>query len=233
MSDLKVNFSYPIVVLDTETGGTNPDPVIDWNLNVDTSTTGQELRGKVRTPPAPILELAAIVLDPITLKETGHFHSFCGPRKGESVDGLLKRCHPKALEVNGFGSGERKEALRSAPTMKDALLDWVNWLKFGNNNLTRPSRFIPCGQHVRFDIDMINSACVREGIDFEIASQPLELITFSMLYFGLPSTGAVANYKLSVMSEALGISTEGAHTALADVRMTAQCLRLYLKRFTA
>lgn len=232
MSELKVNFSYPVVVLDTETGGINPDPIIDWNLNVDTSVPGTKIHGEVKVPPAPVLELASIVVDPITLEELDSFHSFCGPAEGESVEELLNRCHPKALEVNGFGTGERRKALETAPTMKEAINNWVTWLKFGNNNLTRPSRFLPCGQHVRFDIDMINAACVREGIDFQIMSQPLELITFSMLYFGLPNTGAVANYKLSVVAEALGISTKEAHTALADVRMTAQCLRSYLKLFT-
>jgi len=119
--------------------------------------------------------------------------------------------------------------LAEGPPIKEALERWAHWTKLGG---VRYQRFIPCGQNVRFDIDMINSACRREGVDFQIRAQPLELIAFSMLYFALPDTGTVANYKLETVSECLGISTKGAHTALADVRMTAECMRTYFKKFT-
>lgn len=234
MSDLRVNFSYPIAVFDTETGGLEPEPIIDWNLDVDVSKSGQLVQGVVKTPAAPILELAAVMLDPVSLEEISSFHTYCGPNKGETVEQLLQRCNPEALAVNGFDSGERKKALSSAPPLEEALQNWINWLRAGTDSHGRyPKKFIPCGQNVRFDINMLNSSFRREGIDFQLKSQPLELIGFSMLYFGLPNTGSVARYSLEVVAQALGISIDDAHTALADVRMTAKCLKTFVKAFTS
>lgn len=231
----KVNLSYPIVVFDTETGGLSGSAQVEWNLNVDLSKVGQEVIGIVRKPPAPILELAAVLLNPITLEEEDHFHTYCGPDEGESLEGLLARCDAEALAKNGFDAGDRQQALESAPPMKKALENWIKWLRVATDSKhhERPSKFIPCGQNVRFDINMLNSAFQREGIKYALRTQPIELINFAMIYFGLPHTGSVARYKLEVVAEALGISTEGAHTALADVRMTAQCLRTFLDEFTA
>jgi DNA polymerase III epsilon subunit-like protein len=234
MKESKINFSYPIVVFDTETGGLNGAPQIEWDLTIDTSKVGQELKGVVKTPPAPILELAAVVLNPVTLEEEDHFHTYCGPDKGESLEGLINRCDAEALAVNGFDSGDRQESLRNAPPIEQALHDWLKWLRRGTDSRRElhPNRFIPCGQNVRFDIEMLNASFHREGIPYNIQWQPLELIGYSMLYFALPHTGAVARYKLEVVAESLGISTEHAHTALADVRMTAQCLRLFINEFS-
>jgi len=234
MSNLRVNFSYPIAVFDTETGGLEPDPVIDWDLTTDVSKPGQKVEGKVKIPAAPILELAAVILDPVSLEEISSFHTYCGPAEGETVAQLLDRCSPEALEVNGFDSGKRREALKTAPSQKAALQSWVDWLITNTDSRGRyPKKFIPCGQNVRFDINMLNSSFRRAGIDFQLKSQPLELIGFSMLYFGLPNTGSVARYSLEVVAQALGISIDDAHTALADVRMTAKCLKTYVKAFTS
>jgi DNA polymerase III epsilon subunit-like protein len=80
---------------------------------------------------------------------------------------------------------------------------------------------------------MINSLCMRTGVDFQFRTNHiLELIAYSLIYFSLPNTGTVANYKLTTICECLGIPTDEAHTALADVRMTAECLRIFLEEFT-
>ena len=231
----RVNFSYPIVVFDTETGGLSSSAQVRWNLNVDLSKTGEKITGEVLKPPAPILELGAVLLNPITLEEEDSFHTYCGPNDGESLEGLISRCDAEALKVNGFDSGERRDALASAPPMKEALENWIKWLRKATDSKhhNMPRKFIPCGQNVRFDIDMLNSAFQREGIRFSMKTQPIELINFAMVYFGLPHTGSVARYRLEVVAEALGISTADAHTALADVRMTAKCLRIFLDEFTS
>lgn len=230
----KVNLSYPVVVFDTETGGLSGSAQIEWDLTEDLSEIGKEITGKVKKAPAPILEIGAVVLNPITLEEEAHFHTYCGPDAGESLESLLSRCDAEALRVNGFDQGERREALRQAPSMKEAIESWVKWIRVSTDSKhhLKTRKFIPCGQNVRFDIDMINSACQREGIRFALKTQPIELINFAMVYFGLPHTGSVARYKLEVIAEALGIPTEDAHTALADVRMTAECLRIFLNEFT-
>lgn len=216
----RLNLPAPIVVFDTETGGLNADDEIQYPLNIERKV-GTAITGKLVKLAAPILEIGAVVISNRNLKELKAFHSLCGPEKDETFEEFLARLDPKALEVNGFG--KRLEELKAAPPLSQVLRDFVAWL---------PKGFIPCGQNVKFDYEMVNYACERFGINFQFKVQPLELTSYSQLYFALPETEIVANYKLATVSEALGISTEGAHTALADVRMTAQCIRKMFDRFS-
>jgi len=101
VNKLKINLSYPIIVFDTETGGLNPELLVEWDLTGEKSReTGSTIQGTVKQAPAPILEIGAIALDPVTLEELSSFHTYCGPDANEPVEDLLGRCHPKALEVN-------------------------------------------------------------------------------------------------------------------------------------
>ena len=122
------------------------------------------------------------------------------------------------------------DEIKAAPPMSEALKSFKD---FFPKSGTRLAKFLPCGQNIRFDIDMLNAACRKSGIDLEIKTPPLELITYSQLYFSLPDTEIVANYKLTTVAQALGISTKDAHTALADVRMTLACLKKIFARFSS
>ena len=227
--ELKLNLPYPIVVFDTETGGLNPECEIAWNLEIAaTGKVGDSLQGQIKKLPAPILEIGAILVSPKDLSEIKYFHTLCGPEKDESLESFISRCSPMALEINGFK--DRLDEIKSAPPMSDALRSFKDFFPKSGNKL---AKFLPCGQNVRFDIDMLNAACRKGGIDLEIKTPPLELITYSQLYFALPDTEIVANYKLTTVSQALGISTKDAHTALADVRMTLACLRKMFARFSS
>jgi len=219
---IKYNFSYPIVVVDTETGGLLSSPSIDWSLNPDEKyEVGSKISGKLKNVANPILELGAIILNPQTLEEQDCFHGICGPEKKENFKVFLSRCSKTALNLNGFSN--RLDELKTANPLSDVLKNFIKWL---------PKKWIPCGQNVRFDIDMINSSCSRYNLNFQIKSPPLELMSFSQLYFAFPDTEIVANYKLSTVASALHISTENAHSAIADVRMTAECLRKIFNRFS-
>lgn len=220
---MKYNFSYPIVVFDTETGGLLSASSIDWNLDPDKKyEVGSQITGHLKSVASPILELGAIIVNPQTLEEQSYFHAICGPEKDEPFDAFLARCSSTALKINGFN--QRLDELKKAKPLSEVLRDFAKWL---------PRKFTPCGQNVRFDIDMVNAACSRYSVNFQIKSAPLELMSYSQLYFALPDTEIVANYKLATVSNALGISTENAHSALADVRMTAECMRKIFKRFSS
>lgn len=227
--DIQLNLPYPVVVFDTETGGLNPDDEVSWTLSRSNTALGSSISGKFVKHAAPILEIGAVILNPITLQQEAEFHSLCGPEKDESFEEFISKASPKALEVNGFK--DRLDELKAAPPLSKALKDFINFLpksqSFGK------SKFIPCGQNVMFDIDMINMSCLRYGINFQIKSTPLELVSYSQLYFSLPDTQIVANYKLTTVAQALGISIEDAHTALADVQMTASCIRKMFQRFSS
>lgn len=227
--DLKINLPYPLVAFDTETGGLNPDHEITWNLEqVERGNVGEVVSGKIQKLPAPILEVGAILISPKDLSEIDSFHSLCGPEKDEPFERFLNRCSRTALEINGFKG--RLEELKAAPPLSVALKNFKEWLpKQGGNKV---GKFLPTGQNVRFDIEMINAACKHYGVDLQIRTPPIELMSYSQLYFALPDTEIVANYKLTTVSQALGISTKDAHTALADVRMTLACLRKMFSRFS-
>lgn len=220
--NIKYNFSYPIVVIDTETGGLNSSHGIDWNINPELKyKVGSEVSGKLKYVAAPILEIGAIILNPQTLEEENSFHSICGPEKKENIKEFLNKCTETALQLNGFI--DRTAEIKTAKPLSQVLNDLSKWV---------PRRFIPCGQNVRFDIEMINAACMRYNINFQIKGVPLELTSYSQLYFALPDTEIVANYKLSTVANALRIPTTGAHSAMADVRMTAECIRKIFNRFS-
>lgn len=219
-----VNFGSPLIVFDTETGGLCPRDQFDLPRQ-HKLIPGDKVPVRFIAPAAPILEIGACRLDPITLKELDYFHSYCGPDEGETVDQLLARCDRKALEVNGLD--KKKAELASAPTCKEVLKKFIYWAT------DKTGKFKPAGQNVRFDIDMVNMWCWVYGIDFEIQESPQELKCLAEVYFALPDTPVVANYKLGTVAEALGINTERAHEALYDVRMTAECLRKIYSRFSA
>jgi DNA polymerase III epsilon subunit-like protein len=225
--DLKLNLPYSVVAFDTETGGLNSDYDINWSLDRSNIELGSTINGQVSKLPAPILEIGALILSPKNLDEVSYFHSLCGPEKTETFESFMSKCTDKALEINGFK--DRLEELKAAPPTSEVLKKFIAWLPRSG---TSYPKYIPCGQNVRFDIEMINGSCKRLGIDFEIRTPPLELTAFSQLYFALPDRETVANYKLTTVASALGIPTKDAHTALADVRMTAACMKKMFFRFS-
>lgn len=227
LNDLQLNLQDPIIVMDTETGGLNPAESVEWSLDRSNIKIGNQIFGKFVKHAAPILEIGAVILNPFNLEEVSEFHGLCGPEKTEPFKSFIAKCSDDALRINGFK--DRLDELKAAPPTSQVLNNFIQWLP--KTKTGRP-KFIPAGQNVRFDIDMINHACMRFGINFQMIHNPLELISFSLLFFGLKDTEIVANHRLTTVSAALGISTENAHSALADVRMTAECLRRMFHRFS-
>jgi DNA polymerase III epsilon subunit-like protein len=225
--NLELNLQDPVVVIDTETGGLNPSEAVEWNLDRSNIQIGDKIAGKFIRHAAPILEIGAIILNPFNLEEVAEYHSLCGPEVNEPFDKFMAKCTPEALRINGFK--DRTQELKKAKPTSQVLSEFINWLPKTKGG--RP-KFIPAGQNARYDIDMINHACMRFGVNFQITHYPLELMSFSLLFFGLKDTEIVANHRLTTVAAALGVSTEKAHTALADIRMTAECLRRIFSRFS-
>lgn len=85
--------------------------------------------------------------------------------------------------------------------------------------------------NIEFDAAFISNGGDRHGIDFEIVRQ---LDTLSMARgkpgtAGLISRSDVLNYKLTTLTQALGIAHTSAHRAMSDVEATARLLDHLLK----
>jgi len=222
MDYLRLAFSSPVVIMDSETGGLSPNPSIRWgDTNTPNVNKDDKLQGIVIEPPSPILQISAVKLNQQTLEEEDHFDTLVGPNKGETVEQYLNRCNPEALEVNQID--KRKDELKKAPPLEIAMKNFLQWL---------PKWYTIAGQNVQFDLNFFNAALEYLSNDYRFISQPLELTAFAKLYFALPDTCIVANYKLENVASALGVDTSDAHNSLADCRITAEVMRRIFKRFS-
>jgi DNA polymerase III epsilon subunit-like protein len=203
----------------SETGGLFPKPEVRWISN--SFNKNDKVEGIVIENPSSLLQISAVRLNQQTLEEEKVFDTLVGPPAGVSVEEYLDKCNPKALAVNKIG--ERKEELKNSPPLNEAISLFLNWL---------PSRYLICGQNVQFDLNFFNAKLETLGRDERFYGQPLEILAFSRLYFALPDTPIVANYRLETIAAALGIETEGAHDSLVDCQITAKVMRKMFKRFS-
>jgi DNA polymerase III epsilon subunit-like protein len=230
MKSFIINFDHPLVVFDTETGGLQSYDQVDFNFLgsglPEFYSVGQELTGRVVKPMTPILEIGAIKYDPKTFEEISTFHSYLGKEEHQTFDEYLNSCDKKALEINKLST--KIDLLASAKPGSLVITEFIEWAK-GNHG-----QFIPAGQNVKFDIDMLQGWAKKFGIssalDYRTIGYPEDLRYYSRFYFSLPQTPTIPNYKLSTIASALGLNTDNAHEALPDVRMTAECLKIIYKR---
>lgn len=230
MNNFIINFDYPLVVFDTETGGLNSYDHIDLNCTSkglpEFYKAGQEVTGRVIRSMTPILEIGAVKYDPKTFKELSTFHSYLGPEPHQEFNDYIESCDKKALQINGLIN--KLDLLKVARPGSEVIVNFLTWARGDHGS------FIPAGQNVKFDIDMLsgwsNKFGITTGLDYRSMGYPEDLRYYSRFYFSLPETPTVPNYKLTTIAAALGINTDNAHEALPDVRMTAECLKIIYKR---
>ena len=114
-----------------------------------------------------------------------------------------ENAHPRALEVNGYSA----EAWEGAPSQAD-LFQIIH-----DRGLLQDC--ILAGQNVGFDAAFINATFKRLGIDARVDYHLYDTVTLALRDLK-PWLRSVSLVPVCV---ALGIPTEGAHTALADCRM--------------
>lgn len=114
-----------------------------------------------------------------------------------------ENAHPKALEVNGYS----EEAWADAQPAFDVFHEIAS-RKLLND-------CIVAGQNVRFDAGFINATFKRHGIKSRMDYHLYDTCTLALEHL----RPWVSSISLIPVCVALGIDTEGAHTALADCRM--------------
>lgn len=121
-----------------------------------------------------------------------------------------ENAHPKALAVNGY-TPEAWEAA-GAVKMKDAIGKIGAFLQDS----------VLGGQNVGFDEGFLREAFRTHKVPNRIGYHKLDTVTMALVHLrplGIPSVS------LHTICEVLGISNDGEHTALADVRRTRAVYR--------
>lgn len=163
--------------------------------------------------PFAILDTETTGLDPqrheileIAVKSPlGTFHSLIKPVR-------LDTAEPKALELNGYA--RNPERWENAPTIEEVLPKVMAYLE----------GCIMVGHNVSFDKGFLAAAHQQvygKGLPFYHA---FDTVTLVMEH--IPDLG---RYNLDVSCMVLGISNDGAHTALADVLRCEQVLHKLLR----
>jgi DNA polymerase III alpha subunit (gram-positive type) len=150
-----------------------------------------------------ITELAAIRITADLKEEKIILHRKCRMQWPERASG-------EALAVNGYSAA----AWANAYPIRVALVDLAT---------TIDSSVVVWGHNVHFDLDFLREAYARESLPMPAFKYALDTMT---LAWPLAARGYVDKLALDALCSKYGISNEGKHTALADVRRT---IALYKK----
>ncbi len=184
-----------ICVFDFETGGLSP-----WS----------------KKQPAEPLELAAVLLDKETLQEVDRF----GPRRMRVR--FPENLSKEALTVNG----RLVEEIMQCEDPEDVFADFAMWL-LGHTRLQ--CRALPAGHNVPFDIQFMRWAFenyLDGDVDYEQLFDYHFLCTAILVYWQKVLIEKSLPYnKLTLITPYYGIDHDAAHTAMSDVKATADLLR--------
>jgi DNA polymerase III epsilon subunit-like protein len=163
-----------VVWFDTETGGFNPDR-------------------------HPVIELGALITDPLGQILHGEFHTLIAPWCEVPKD---------AAAVNGYCP----EDWAGAPSLRDAMAAWRAWLP--------PGPFVSAGYNVPFDLRFLHASFARAKVPMPEWSKDRALDVCTVAKQKL--RGATAGHKLTTVAAHFGLDTTGAHSAFADIRLTRE-----------
>jgi len=114
-----------------------------------------------------------------------------------------ENAHPKALEVNGYTEEKWAGARPAAVVMQEI------------HDIKLLQDCILAGHNVGFDAGFINKTYKRLGIKARVDYHLYDTVTLALEHLG----AWVDSVSLVPVCIALGLSTDGAHGAMADVRM--------------
>lgn len=166
---------------------------------IDTETTGLD------PATSAVLEVAILHLDDEG-SEPELWHTYVKPTAAE-----LAQAQPKALEVNGYAANP--SLWDDAPTFDEVL----------NELQGRLRRRVPVGHNVHFDLAMLRANAARRHRKFYVSTRAVDTVQLAMEH--LEPLG-LTRFSLDAVRRFLGWHSIGAHTALVDVRQTADLLRL-------
>lgn len=180
--------------------------------------------GGLDVPTLEPLSIAAVAIDPRSLRVKDEFSSLMRPVDRNNVD-------PQALKINGL---DLEECCR-APEQG---LVWGEFARFvkrhnpGKGHFTAP---IPAGQNVRkFDLPIADRLCRTHGqVDkdgFPNLFNRMDLLDLKeILWWWFESDDELPSYSMKQIRPYFGITEDGAHTAEVDAKQTADLIIRFLR----
>jgi len=138
-------------------------------------------------------EIIEIAIVPLEDGET-FWHSYIKPERIEDAS-------PKALEINGYA--KNPHLWDNAPTLAEVAPTIRSWLLDS----------LPAGQNIPFDMGFIQAALAKYDLWRGISYHKLDVMTLAVEHL---APCGLTLFSLNNICDFLGISNEGAHSALAD-----------------
>jgi exonuclease I len=191
------------VVFDFETGGKNP-----------------------RT--CEPLQLAAVVLDSrsLEIKPNSEFQIYMKPLDWNNVE-------QEALDINKIS---RQTIEDKGVNQKEAWNSFTSYISKYNKKKTFWGAPIAAGHNITgYDLIIVDRLCQLYGpIDSKTKESQLfhgrdKLDLMNLCFLWFENNKDVANYKLDTLRDYFGLSREGAHNAVVDVKQTALLLSRFLR----
>lgn len=151
------------------------------------------------------IQVAAVLLDP-DLVEVAAFESLIRPLRPEVASPEAMDTHKKPMET-----------LLAAPHPAEVFTRLVEMAAHAGGPV------VLSGYNVPFDAGFLEACEEAYGFRLPRVDKALDVLPIARAFY---KAGARASgFKLGQVAERLGVSADGAHDALADVRMTAEVLR--------
>ncbi len=162
----------------------------------------------------PVIQLAAVAVDE-AWEEIGSFE--------QKIKFDPAACNPEALKLNGYTEEAWKDAC--APTL--AVGRFSSWIKphstveMLSKRTGQPYMVARLAGYNALTFDLPRLRAMYAETFFPCSYHVRDVLQRAMFYFDEhPASPKPKDLKLSTLCEYFGISSEGAHEALTDVRMT-------------
>jgi DNA polymerase III epsilon subunit-like protein len=190
------------VVFDFETGGLNPQ----YNEAI-------QVAGKAYN---------ARTLEPYPAEQGGEFCS------------LMKPLYPERLEDGALKVNKKtREELMVAPDQAVVWNQFVDWVARWNPKKTKWTAPIACGKNIRsFDLEFVkvlNNLHCKKKDKVVLFSERREVDMQDFTFAWFENEAEPEDDKMDTWRKYLGLSSEGGHDALVDVRQTGAVIMRFLK----
>lgn len=170
----------------------------------------------------PITEIAAKIVDPITMRETDRWQTYVQPYGDEWV---IEKAALQATQLD-------LRKIKSGLPYKQACGKLIQFLKTANASGKSASKPILVGHNIGFDIDflfVLFYLCGKNLWDFLYPVPQDTLTDLKEVEAGLLAKDESSRYSLSACCERLGITLKNAHGAEADIDATHELKKALVK----